>query len=62
MWELEFKFKSPLHLEVLLLSYFFRGTSVTPPSPPSDFLFSLFSLYRPRFAIYCEYCISTLVF
>ena len=33
--------------------------SQTPPSPPSNFLLSLFSLY-PRFASYCEYHISSI--
>ena len=33
---------------------FFRRASVTPPSPPPDFLLSVFSLY-PRFASSCEY-------
>ena len=32
----------------------YRRVSVTPSSPPSDFLLSLFSLY-PHFMSYCKY-------
>ena len=36
----------------------FRRAPVIPPSPPSDFLLSVFSLY-PRSTCYCKYRISS---
>ena len=45
-----------------LLSLFLAKIfSQTSPSPPSDFLLSVFSLY-PCFASYCEYSISSFIY
>ena len=44
-------------LPLLFLAKIF---SQTPPSPPTDFILSIFFLY-PRFASYCEYRISSTI-
>lgn len=45
--------------EVLLLLCFFRGESVTPPFPPSNFLLYVFSLPSSLWKLSCEHHISS---